>query len=308
MSSKSKPSYLSNVLRAGARPFAAAQPARPRRPPAPFAPPPEPGAPGPSQAEGPLHAREQAGAPAAPRPVETADDGRRPSHAPSLPDEPRPRAAQEEPARRGAPKGSDLRGDEAQRRAATPAPEGAAALLTDPAQTARPSRQSGGAHKTLEAHIEELRARMQTPREPRASDGDSAAAPAPSASAPHAPRAAQAQAPRSVAAPRPRAGGDETDATPAAGARREPEPRPAQARPGQVSEPRTRAHESRREPPAKEEHAPRLSINRLDVRIVERPHPPAPPPEAPPRHAPRAGAADALDALDRHYLGRFYLG
>jgi hypothetical protein len=55
----------------------------------------------------------------------------------------------------------------------------------------------------------------------------------------------------------------------------------------------------------REASLPKLTINRLDIQIINQPPPAQTQPT--PRAQPRASAFDTTEGLDRHYLGRFYL-
>jgi hypothetical protein len=410
MSADFKPSYLSGVLRAGARPFVASAHARPRKSapvfpatPASVAAHPDaegfetqrPNVPAPShadertptpsaqrQASAPTrrdapagHVSERADAkelrrePARPHPPDDSDAQPRPQlhnarrvHAPAArphvenfpprENDARSNSASNEAAPRTTPDARPAHEprDESPRLHIEPPPvnSGDEATAKSPAPRVRlpeaaPAQAS--AH-TLEAHIAQLRARMQAPREERADARD--AKPTPDEPSPQqpAPRPVQPRVGDSAAGSlksnvRASHAGTDTQAAP------RPAPQPhadAAARPRELSrevnirqaqptqasvtqatqgareivsarptnEPRAREAEARREPTTThEEHAPRLSINRLDVRIIDQ-TPASPPPSPVPQPAAqvaatRAHASDGWEALDRQYLGRFYL-
>jgi hypothetical protein len=135
---------------------------------------------------------------------------------------------------------------------------------------------------TLEAHVNQLRAHMQTRgAEASHAEGEGAAG--------KTSRAA-------IAPPRAAVGAMQTQRTQVA-----KQPQPAHA-------PASRTRESQEGSAARmasPAHAPKLTIHRLDVQVVNRadPQPPAPP--APPASA-SPSQPDAWGAPDRSFLGRFF--
>ncbi|HEV2708105.1 MAG TPA: hypothetical protein VGV59_19470 [Pyrinomonadaceae bacterium] len=447
MSADFKPSYLSGVLRAGARPFDASAPAAPRRSthalPLPHT---NVAAPAdaadfetsrtdphahaladdstpPLPAQPPTHPHTSDDAPAAHTSARTQEQAPlrepAPPHLPDGLDAPlHPRAQNvrfTDSSNARTPVENSLPHTDLRTRAGVTPDEGASQTTTDaqPAQESHadsprfniaspsvnddeeatersvaprvgrsqvPHAQASEPHKTLEAHISELRARMQVPRDERLGVQDAAAnahkssstsqprslqshsanesrtpdaattrTSTPSQPAPHAPthaasfaarpresnreadiahapqanvrqatmmQAAARQTPREIASTRPpseprphapAAHATGTHATPTHATRTHETRVPESSRAHQARTPET---ESRRETPMPEERAPRLSINRLDVRIVDQ-TPAAPPAPVPQTRAPAPTSAPSSDgwaALDRHYLGRFYLG